>query len=195
MIKRVVIEADLKGVQERYRPLVLKSMEDMKTVLAHPYFFECFKDEIENSNGLEGELSKWKTATPEQIFLQLFYKVVDGVGYISYQVRTYYSPKRVIGFGVASDDVTNINTKYLQTYSIEDQEDRKEVGSNLLHEKFHDRGMEHDFNPTRRRKNSVAYLANRAYERAYSHIILKQVIIEEPKPIKKIFRPWWKFWR
>jgi plasmid maintenance system antidote protein VapI len=179
----------------KYKKLIEASVADMVTVLNHPRFLEVLTEELMDSmdwtrNELKGELSSWANKVPAVILGQLF---IDGV--LRLNVRTYYSPKRVIGFGVASDDWINVNTKYLKNYSHEDPHDRKAVGSNCLHEEFHNRGMSHDFKNTARRKHSVAYISNRAYERAYDEIIIANLPKPQQKPAPKVYKkPWWRIW-
>lgn len=176
--------------EKRFKSLFDASIKDMLTVLNDPRFIPIFEEELQDSRdssgALKGELSKWKFASAMELVSRLLIN-----GQLRLIIKTYYTPKRVIGFGVHSDDNINVNTKYLSTYSVDDPEDRKQVGSNLGHEEFHNRGMEHDFKATARRKHSVCYVFNEAYKRAYDVIILQ----EQPvKPPVKILRrkPWWQ---
>jgi hypothetical protein len=187
----------------KYKKLIEASVADMVTVLNDPKFKSIFTIELNESRNklgkLQGELSFWASKSGSEIYERLFMNGTSLNDTLRLNVRTYYSPKRVIGYGVASDDWINVNTKYLRNYTIDDPYDRKEVGSNLGHEEYHSRGMSHDFKNTARRKHSVAYIFNRAYERAYDEIIINApnpgVEIEvRPKPVPKAYKkPWWRF--
>lgn len=164
--------------ENKYKEIVTFAVLRMEDVINSKHFTDCLCEEIMNSNGLEGELSKWKKASWTEIYSQIFP--------ITLYLNTYYTGQNVIGYGYPSDRNIFINTKYLSKYTIDDPLDLMEIGSNLLHEHSHDCGFDHDFANTRRRKNSISYIMNRAYERAYR----KFYQIPEPKPIVSL--PWWK---
>lgn len=176
--------------EKKFKPLFDASIQDMITVLNDPRFLPIFEEELNESRDgagiLKGELSRWKSASAKEILGRLFIN-----GELRLIIKTYFTHLRVIGYGVKSDDNINVNTKYLSSYTIDDLEDRKQVGSNLGHEEFHNRGMEHDHEATARRKHSVCYIFNEAYKRAYDVIILKA---QPAKPPVKVYtrKPWWK---
>lgn len=178
--------------EKKYKALFDASVADMLTVLNNPRFLQIFAEELDDSRDakgtLKGELSSWKDKSAQEIFNRLFVN-----GELRLIIKTYYSPKRVIGYGVHSDDNINVNTKYLADYTVDDPEDRKQVGSNLGHEEYHNRGMDHDFRATARRKHSVCYIFNEAYKRAYDELIIgveSRVVLP---PIQRR-KPWWKLW-
>lgn len=165
-----------------YRPMVLMAILRMEDVLSSPIFYNCLAEEIMRSNNLEGELSKWKKASLEEIYNQLFP--------ITLYLNTYYSIRNVIGYGLPGTKNIYLNTKFLAGYSINNTIDLMYIGSNLLHEHSHDCGFDHDFKPTARRENSLSYILNRAYERAY------RKYYKLPELILKLHTPWYKrLWR
>jgi len=160
------------GVTEKNQILFRKAIALAERVVFDPMFLMILKDEIEKSNGMEGELSHWKDALPAQIYAQLFP--------IDLNIQTYYTSRDVIGYGTAADRVIHVNTKYLNGYSADSLLDMMEVFSNLLHEDSHDKGFGHDFNNTKRRKNSVSYILNRVYERTFKYIYDMPLWVETP---------------
>lgn len=173
--------ADLSGVLPRYRPLFQAAIEKMPEVIKSPLFLHNLKAEILKSKNLEGELSKWKNASMEEIYQ---YIVASDIHLV---LHTYYTVKNVIGYGYASTVDIYVNTKYLVNDSLDDLEDLMDIGSNLLHEHGHDMGFDHDFKATRRRPNSICYILNRAYEKTF-----KQVYGLPEKPQIVYVTPWWK---
>lgn len=174
------IAYDLRGVEEKYREVVLAAIKCMEEVIPSEEFMQALIDEIFLSNGLEGELSEWKYSTPELIYKQLLP--------IKLELRTYYSIKNVIGFGYPNDATIYLNTKYLGRYKVDNLEDLMSIGSNLLHEHSHDCGFEHDFYNTSKRKNSISYLLNRVYERAFREVYN----LGNSEPPRGTYIPWWK---
>jgi hypothetical protein len=178
--------------EKKYKALFDASVADMVTVLNHPRFMAIFAEELNDSRDakgvLKGELSAWKDKSAQEIFNRLFIN-----GELRLIIHTYYTAKRVIGYGVHSNDNIYVNTKYLASYTVDDPEDRKQVGSNLGHEEYHNRGMDHDFKATTRRKHSVCYIFNDAYKRAHDELIQGGV---SPEPSAPVYRkkPWWKIW-
>lgn len=164
----------------KYRPIVTKAVEYMEDVVYHPVFLEILKDEIEKSNGLEGELSDWKDALPVQIYAQMLPIIL--------YLNTYYTIADVIGYGTASDKQIYINTKYLSTYKIDNMIHLMMIGSNILHEDTHDKGFEHDYKATDRRKNSLSYIINRVYQRSFRKIYN----LPEPVPVILKYTPWYR---
>jgi hypothetical protein len=166
----------------RYRGLIRKAVERMEIVINLPVFFSMLEDEIVNSKGLEGELSEFKNASVVEIHKALFPIVL--------YLNTYYTISKVIGYGTAKDNQIFLNTKYLSKYFIDDEIHLMKVGSNLLHEHGHDCGFAHDYRATARRPNSLCYILNRAYERAY------RCAYELPAPMTIPYTPWYKrLWR
>lgn len=178
---RVSIKFKFKKFDQKYEELVTFAILRMEDVLSSPIFLEMLSDEIARSKGLEGELSKWKRASILEIHAQLFP--------IELSLNTYYTSKSVIGYGLSSTKEIYVNTKYLSKYSVDRPEDLMEIGSNLLHEHSHDCGFDHDYDRTKRRYNSLSYIMNRAYERAFKKYYSKV----EVKPILSThyFTPWY----
>lgn len=180
----MTIGLNFNNFEPEYKAIVTKAVECMEDVIYDPIFLLMLKDEISKSNDMEGELSHWKEALPVQIYSQLFP--------ITLYLNTYYTVRSVIGYGTESSNQIYINTKYLSNYSIEIMEDLMKIGSNLLHEHSHDCGFDHDFKSTARRPNSISYIMNRAYERAFK----KFYNIAEPEAVIIYYNPWYKkLWR
>lgn len=184
---KLEIERNYHNVSDRNKELFNMAIDAMEKVISHKSFLDCLYEEIENSNGLEGELSIWRHSTVKEIFYNLFDKndYMGSLG-IALEVYTYYTASNVIGYGTAANRNINVNTKYLNTYSPGNLYDIRAVGSNLLHEHGHDCGYEHDFKATARRPNSIAYILGRAYQKAFS----KVYGIEYKEPVKYV--PWYK---
>lgn len=185
---KLKILRDYHNVSNTHKELFDLSIDEMENVLVHQAFLDCLYEEIDKSNGLEGELSHWKNKTVKEIYKNIFDSVdmPNELAKITLEIFTYYTTSNVLGYGTAADRNINVNTKYLNTYSPGDLYDRRAVGSNLTHEHGHDCGYEHDFKSTARRPNSIAYILGRAYNRAYSQIYG----IEYIEPVK--FVPWYK---
>jgi hypothetical protein len=179
----VTIVRDLNGVEETYRPMIENAIVLMESVLDSSEFYLALMEEIANSNGLEGELSQWKNAKGADIFKQLFP--------VSLKLRTYYSVRNVIGFGYPDSPDIFLNTKFLSRYNVTNMVDLMLIGSNLFHEHSHDCGFEHSFYDTTTRDNSVSYILNRAYERAFKS--LHNIVTDN---VVKTYTPWYKrLWR
>lgn len=181
------VSANLDNVLERYRPLFIAALKKMGPVIASPLFLKNLKDEIEASRNLEGELSKWKTSSAEEIYSHI---LNDGEMHLI--LHTYYTAKNVIGYGYASSVDIYVNTKYLINDSLDDLEDLCDIGSNLLHEDGHDKGFSHDFKSTKRRPNSICYILNRVYEKTFRQVYglpIKKPVVYVVPWYKKIL-PW-----
>lgn len=187
-----MITYDLKGVKSKYVPLLQEAISKMEIVLSSDKFQDALYAVISRSNNLEGELSEWKNKTLYQIYNQfLGIDRILGTGLIELKLHTYYSSKKVIGYGYKGTNDIYLNTKYLSTYQVDDLEDLKKIGSNLSHEHGHDRGFEHDYYATARRKNSLSYLINEAYEIAFEQIFGLADPSEVPAEV--IYKkPWYK---
>lgn len=192
-IPNLEITYDMSGVSgSKNKAVLIAAIERMKIVLLSDYFLQALYDVIETSNDLEGELSTWKNATVHEIYKNLF-DFENGTHKIHLTLHTYYSAKRVIGYGYAGTTDIYLNTKYLGAYTVDDLSDLKAVGSNLTHEHGHDCGFDHDFKATARRKNSICYLLNDAYEIAFDQIFkIPEVKIDYYTPwYKRLFKwPW-----
>jgi hypothetical protein len=163
----------------------MSATRQMTELLKTELFLQQLRREIANSNNLEGEKSIWKDAGADQIFCAL----ATSRGQIELMVETYHTWKNVIGYGLPHDAIIRVNRKYLDIYrqgGLTVWEVTK-IGSNLLHEHGHDCGFSHDFFATKRRKNSICYILNQAYEKT-------AIEYYEIKP--KVFapKPWWKVW-
>lgn len=178
------IAYSLDNVEERYHLLLEAAIHSMEQVIPTSIFERCLTEEIAKSNGLEGELSDVEGLTVSEI-IALFY-------HMDLDLYTYYTFKNVIGYGVESDSRIYLNTKYLRTYNLGNMLDIMRIGSNLLHEDSHDKGFAHDFLLTSRRPNSISYILNRAYEKAFKEIYdLEEPLVVYVTPwYKKIFMPW-----
>lgn len=164
----------------QYREIVLFAVLRMEDVLSSPIFYSCLAEEIANSNSLEGELSKWKNKSTQDIY--------DAIFPITLYLNTYFTYSNVIGYGVGGDENIYINTKYLRNYNINDANDLMLIGSNLLHEHGHNVGFDHDFKSTKRRPNSIAYILGTAYKKAYQ----QYYAIPLPEVVPMTFIPWYK---
>lgn len=188
------INRNLKGCALSYHELLNLSIDQMERVLMSPEFKQALYDVIAKSHELEGELSIWKHKTVLEIFENLFEKATNGNFEMTLTLHTYYTAKKVYGYGYATDANIYLNTKYLGSYNADDLEDLKKVGSNLTHEHGHDCGYDHDFAATSRRKNSICYLLNDAYEIAFDqiHNINQGEGPEETNPEIVYYVPWYK---
>lgn len=175
MKKDIVIKFE--SFDSKYVEMVTMAVWRMEDVLGSLHFLDALADEISKSNGLEGELSKWKKASPKEIYEHII------ISDMTLHLNTYYTASNVIGKGYEGTNQIFINTKYLKTYSINNPEDLMEIGSNLLHEDSHDKGFDHDYKRTKRRENSLSYILNRAYERAFKKIYAL--------PDSLYFTPWY----
>lgn len=174
------IATDINGVEEKYRKMILKAVVYMESVIDSTEFKTELGRVIAESNELEGELSEWKKSTPELIYVQLLP--------ISLVLRTFYTIRNTVGYGYENSKDIHLNTKFLSRYDIDDLEDLMYIGSNLLHEHGHDCGFSHDHEVTDRRPNSICYILNRAYERAFRQLYLPTKL--EPAPVVKV-SPWY----
>ena len=121
-----MITYDLKGVKSKYAPLLQEAISKMEIVLSSDKFQDALYAVISRSNNLEGELSEWKNKTLYQIYNQfLGIDRILGTGLIELKLHTYYSSKKVIGYGYKGTNDIYLNTKYLSTYQVDDLEDLK----------------------------------------------------------------------
>jgi hypothetical protein len=198
-IRNVKIIANLKGMDKEFIPLYEQVLADMVKVLESSHLLESWKSVTgKYKTRMEGELNaKIKKMTNEQLELLIFDKTeIDKNGAIWHiisdiDVRTYYTIKNVIGYGLTTDDITRVNTRYLKPYSTPlTLAWKRERAQNLYHEKFHDRGAHHDSAATARRPNSAAYLAGTVMDVAWN-IVFKEkladvgVIMPTTKPVVK----------
>lgn len=177
----ITVTVDASKMSATHELLVTRSVLRMREVLNSQIFLDCLRWEVGNSNSLEGELSAFKHSNAADIFILL----KEGLNIVCVP---YYSLRDVIGYGLPNDKITRLNTRYLNRYSTHNPVHLMYVGSNLLHEDGHDKGFDHDFWNTARRKNSICYILNRAYENAYS------TIYKIEYPVIRATKPWWKFW-
>jgi len=169
-----------------HKELLDRSIDRMEIVLVHDAFKDALYDLISKSNELEGELSEWKNKTVKEIYEVLFDSKDGDFCSITLEIFTYYTAANVIGYGTAANKNIYVNRKYLNTYEPGNLFDLRAVGSNLLHEHGHDCGFDHDFDSTRRRPNSIAYILGKAYQIAYSQIY--NIEYKE----KVLYVPWYK---
>lgn len=177
----ITVKIDTTKMSATHEVLLANAVMRMNHVLNHAYFLSNLYAECRDSKNFEGETSLLRDGCSAARIVELLKQHP-----ISLVVEPYYSIRNVIGYGLAGDEITRLNTKYLNNYNPLNMYHQMYVGSNLLHEHSHDIGFDHDFYATKRRKNSVSYILNRAYEDAYI------TIYQLEKPVAK--KPWWKFW-
>ena len=186
----VLIDGSKLNTKERQDKALLVQAE-MKRVLNHENFKENLLYLLRTRNYAEGELSEWRHHSPESIYeylmdgSEILHPEKDGV--LNLWVDDYYSFKKVIGYTTRSDDYIYSNTKYL------DHRSAKMVGSNYVHEWGHKKGFSHDFRSTSRRRNSLCYLLNIAYETTWDDLYTGDVVPEADK-IKVCTRTWYTLW-
>jgi hypothetical protein len=180
----IQVTADLKKVDSLYRDLLLAAIKHIPIVLHSQEFLEALKDEFESSNGLEGELSEWKDKTAGQVLAHMLLSDWHLI------LATYYTWRNTVGFGYPNDPTIYLNTKFLSGDMVDDLEDLCDIGSNLVHEHGHDLGFDHDHAATARRENSICYILNRAYEKAFRKIYKLDELEEEPEVVYVL--PWWR---
>lgn len=177
------VTANLERVDPRYREILLAAIKHIPIVLHSQEFLDALKDEIEASNGLDGELSEWKSKTAGQILAHML------LSDWHLTLATFYTWRSTVGYGYPNDPTIYLNTRFLSAYEIHELMDLMEIGSNLVHEDGHDLGFEHDSAATSRRPNSICYILNRAYERAFKKIYK----LDEPdEPDVVYVLPWYK---
>lgn len=182
---------DLSELDSKYRELYTRAIEDMWQVVNSQHFLDAFKEVVQGyAKYLEGELGKYRHDSPEEI-VQMIREACKQV-----HVRAYWTNANVIGYGLPSDDITRVNTRYLAGERADVAKDRMERGKNLVHEKAHDGGAHHDFNATARRDNSIAYLAGKAYEITYWRCFPDEATTVVKTPSAKVYKkkPWWRIW-
>lgn len=166
---KVVVNAEQYNTPQRRTKASIVEYE-MNTIIPSDVFKETFIELLDERNYQEGELSQWRFATPEEIYVHLLRgkEVLNHEADNTWQivVDDYYTFKRVIGYTYPDIHTIFTNTKYLDNYSS------KLLGSNYTHEQGHKLGFNHDFKNTARRADSLCYLLNEAYERSWDIIYL-----------------------
>ena len=178
-----MISFDLKGCEEKYRPLLTSAINKLPIVITSPEFLNNLIREINSSNNMEGELSPLRYKSARDIYEKLLS--------IDLYLNTYYTRKDVLGYGYKTSKNIHLNTKYLSSYSIDSLIDLMKIGSNILHEHTHKIGAEHDFYDTKRRKNSLSYIMNRVYEKTYRELY---GLVEETPVVVVKRKVWYKPW-
>jgi hypothetical protein len=137
-----------------------------------------------------GELSEWRTKTPEEIVQHFFSgrEVLEPTEDKEFDiyVDNFFSWRGVIGY-------TNRNTKWMFVNTrFFDRNSTRSIGSNIIHEYGHKIGFEHHFKRTSVRPLSLCYLLNKAYSRAHKEIYGQA----KTARVKRIGRkkPWYKIW-
>lgn len=178
-----MISFDLKGCEEKYRPLLTLAVNKIPTVIPTSEFLNNLIIEINLSNGMEGELSKLKNKSAQEIR--------DMLLSIDLFLNTYYTYKNVLGYGYPSSKNIHLNTKYLSQYRADNLIDLMKIGSNILHEHTHKIGAEHDFYDTKRRPNSLSYIMNRVYEKTFKELYgIEETPTVTPVRRKVWYKPW-----
>lgn len=192
-MRKMNVRPDLSKLDKRYWDLYLATITDIRLVLPSPEFREAVKQLLGSYKvPLAGELGPLKNKPLEEVIeltIQAFEKELTIIG--------YYTEANVIGYGLPSDNKTRVNTRYLQGRSAKVALDRVLTGSNLLHEKNHDAGGDHDFKATTRRPNSWSYIFGEAYKIAFWRVFPWEMgTVDAPAQSKpaKVYKkkPWWK---
>lgn len=187
VVKSVSVIPLMGKVESAYYNLIVKATVRMCTVLSSAAFKNALFEYLKHSNGIEGELSEWKNKPWEEIYNHYL-----GARTIELDLATYYSFRRVYGYTKPSTDTIFLNRKYISKYSHLNGTHLMALGSNLSHEYGHKRGFDHDFKATARRPNSLCYLINEAYEKAYTQIYGADFASLEKALAVKV--PWYKRW-
>lgn len=175
---------NLDDVKSSQVGLFVKAIQTMESVVRSAYFISALEDELEISKDAEGELSEFKVLGP----VGIYHKIVEEK--TNLKVRTYYTSSNVYGYGLPSDDILRVNSKYTDKYNISNEHDLKALGRTILHEHTHNVGFKHDFKATARRANSLSYIVGRAFERAYDDLYTPYVLKNE----KVCYRSWKTLW-
>lgn len=193
------INENLSKLDKRYHELYRRSLRDVETVLDSKHFIDCIEEDLDQfKSRLAGELnSRLRNMSTVDAVAKLRQECEKQTTIVG-----YYTTANVIGYGLPSDDITRVNTRYLQGERADVAKDRAERGSNYVHEKCHDMGSDHDLKRTARRSNSWAYVMGYAYKDAHRRCFPEQygTIAKPPadqvKPIKvRRKKPWWMFWK
>lgn len=188
------INEDLSKLDKKYHELYRRSLRDVEIVLDSQYFIDCIEEGLDQfKTRLAGELnSRLRNMS-----------TVDAVARLKAAcekqttIEGYFTTANVIGYGLPSDDITRVNTRYLQGERADVAKDRAERGSNYVHEKSHDMGSDHDFTRTARRSNSWAYVMGYAYKEAHRRCFPEQygTVVRPPTGVKPKVRRrrfvWW----
>jgi len=164
---KVTVDGSKLNTKERREKAQLVA-DEMRLVYNSDVFRGIFLTLLDQRDYQKGELSDWRYHTPDEIYRYF----MNGVEVLSpeldyevdFFVDDYYTFKKVIGHTYPNDKYVYSNTKYL------DRRSSKLVGSNFTHEYGHKKGFKHDFRRTKRREDSLSYLLNIAYERAWDVI-------------------------
>jgi hypothetical protein len=139
---------------------------EMALIWNSPEFRVNLLTELET---MRGELSKWKSATPVEIFDYLMdgSEILDPIadGEMDLLVDDYYTRANTVGYTKPGTKYIFVNTRYFDTNSS------KKCGSNFSHEYGHKKGFSHDSKDTDRRDFSICYIINKAYEKTWDELL------------------------
>jgi hypothetical protein len=152
---------------------VILAVKDLNNIVFTMKFRDTLYDEYDKSNLLEGELSSLKHKNKEAIYSEILACNKD------LAVKSYWAPFGAIG-KTYGDGIIWVNRA--KTTNL------KYLASLLLHEMGHDKlGAKHDWNPTKRRPNSLCYMLNRVYEQTYDEIFGEEIVIKRKPLWRRIF--------
>lgn len=177
--------AKLNTITRRKKAAIIQN--EMELILKSVEFRDNLINLLDASDYQNGELSKWGDATPEEIYTH----IMRGQEILSPEldneidiiVDDYYSLKSVIGYTYPNDPQQYTNVRFF------DVRTSKANGSNFFHEYGHKLGFKHDFRRTKRRKFSLCYLMNIAYEQ--THDMLFQGTTSPSDAVLVCTRPWY----
>ena len=156
-----------KELRERAQKVFL----EIATVVNSREFAICF---IEEMKTIHGERSKWKYASPMEIYTHFMSGAEtlspEKDGEMDIELDDYHTVKRVLGYTQKNIKTVFVNSRLFIKLSI------KKAGSFICHEWAHKLGFEHDFWKTSERPFSVCYRINSAYERAHELIYGPEIL-------------------
>ena len=158
---------------------------EMQLILRSDLFKNRFIRVLDQSDYKNGELSKWRNATPDEIYVHIMraQEILNPEedNEVDIWVDDYFSIRNVVGHTYRTDQQIYTNTKFF------DKRTSRDNGSNFFHEWGHKLGFGHDFRNTDRRKYSLCYLMNDVYEWCWD------TMFGEPSPNDKVlvcYRSW-----
>jgi len=188
--KNLKIKIDFKQLNTQPRRDKAQVIQnEMQLIMRSNLYRDKFLKMLDEREYVNGELSKWKYASPNEIY----YHVMSAREVLNPEednevdiwVDDYYSFRRIIGFTSTKDKYIHTNTRYF------DKRTSKLNGSNFHHEWGHKMGFSHDKRNTKRRKNSLCYLMNEIYEQCWD------IMFSEPSANDKVlvcYRSWRNLW-
>ena len=177
----------LDTVTRRNKAQVIQN--EMLLIMRSDLFKQRLLKKLDERDYQNGELSKWKHASPDEIYIHIMraQEILnpEADNEVDLWVDDYFTWSGVVGHTYKNDPYIYTNTRFF------DVRTSKLNVSNFLHEWFHKLGFGHDFRSTRRRKDSLCYLGNEVYEECWD------IMFGEPSANDKVlvcYRSWKRLW-